>query len=77
MRVTICRLVLACFNKGKEIVVYSIDVSYSVFIYHLSDSLDFDGVVKMEEKGFAEYAGNCVSLSGKFSLNFPIDQFPY
>ena len=51
--------------------------SYSVFIYHLSDSIDFDGVAKMEEKGFAEYAGNCVSLSGKFSLNFPIDRFPY
>ena len=48
-----------------------------MFIYHLSDSLDFDGVAKMEENGFAEFAGNCVSLSGKFSLNFRIDQFPY
>ena len=48
-----------------------------MFIYHLSDSLDFDGVAKMEENGFAEFAGNCVSLSGKFSLNFRIYQFPY
>ena len=51
--------------------------SYSVFIYHLSGSLDFVGVAKMEENVFAEFAGNCVSPSGKFSLNFPIDQFPY
>lgn len=71
MRVKICRLVLACFNKGKEIVVYSIDVK--LFCVHLSGSLDFDGVAKMEENVFAEFAGNCVSLSGKFSINFPID----
>ena len=34
VRVTICRLVLACFIKGKEIVVYSIDVK--LFCVHLS-----------------------------------------
>ena len=44
-----------------------------MFIYHFSGSLAFDGVAKMEENVFAEFAGNCVSLYGKFSINFPID----
>lgn len=51
--------------------------SYFVFIYYLFDLFDFDGVVKMEEKGFVEYVGNCVLLFGKFFLNFFIDWFFY
>ena len=59
VRVTICRLVLACFNKGKEIVVYSIDVK--LFCVHLS-FIWFTWFWWGRENGRERFCGICRKL---------------